>query len=319
MYYFQSGRRASAIVGSANFTEAAVTGNVEAALLVEGSHDDELLLSIRSMIESLWVNGSLIDSSFLESYKLQYEASRRYREVLSKPVRRKNSTENATYSNLLTMSWDDYVEAVKSEAVKSSSNHTLEGRLNVLRKSRLLLDEVNGFSDLSLEQRKAIAGIVGRKEKFGNELDNYDWAWFGSMFGAGSFKNRIAENDHHFTLALEHIPSIGEITWDDYQAFIKEFLRAFEFAERRGGVPTASRVLAMKRPDYFVCANKKNILKLSDDLGFKKTLDFDSYWMDIIEPITQAKWWQVRRPSGVEGRIWDGRAAMIDAIYYDPD
>ena len=313
-YYFQSGDLATAIVGSANFTRAGTTENIEAALLLEGSSDDGPLRSIRIMIESLWTVGSPIDDDFLTDYRLQYAANKRHRKALNKPFRMHRAKKNAAHPDLLTMSWHDYVSTVKS-----SPHHDLDGRLNMLRKANLLLNSITAFSDLSLEERKAIAGVVGRKEEFGNDLDNYDWGWFGSMFGAGSFRNRIAENDSHLSLAFEHIPPTGEVTQDDYLAFIEEFSLAFETSERQGGVPTASRMLAMKRPDQFVCVDKKNIRRLSDDLGFARTtLDFDRYWTDIVEPITQANWWQVRRPPGTDGRIWDGRAAMLDAIYYEP-
>lgn len=75
----------------------------------------------------------------------------------------------------------------------------------------------------------------------------------------------------------------------------------------------------MKRPDQFVCVDERNIRLMSEDLGFAPTtLNFEKYWAEIIEPIMQARWWLVRRPPGTEGRIWDARAAMLDAIYYEP-
>ncbi len=313
-YYFQSGDRAAAIVGSANFTRGGTTENIEAALLLEGSSKDKPLRSIKRMVETLWTEGSPIDADFLTFYRLQYAANKHLRKMLNKPLRIHRATKNATNPDLLTKTWQEYVTAVRS-----SPPHDLNGRLDILRKAHVLLNSVTRFSDLGLEERKAIAGVVGQKEEFGNDLDNYDWGWFGSMFGAGSFRNRIAENDSHLSLALEHIPPIGEVTQDDYRAFIEEFLLAFETSKRQGGVPTASRLLAMKRPDLFVCVDNKNIRKLSKDLGFTRTtLNFESYWSNIIEPITQSNWWQVRRQYGTDGRIWDSRAAMLDAIYYEP-
>jgi HKD family nuclease len=314
VYYFGSDDYAAAIVGSANFTQAGTTVNIEAAFLLEGSSDEEPLRSIKRMIESLWSEGSPIDDDFLTSYTLQYTANQRHRKALRKPIRLRRPKKTASHPDLLTMSWRDFVAAVKS-----SIHHDLDIRLDVLSKARLLINRVNTFSELSLAERKAIAGVVGRNEEFGNDLDNYEWGWFGSMFGFGDLKNRIAENDIHLSLAFEHIPSTGEVTQDDYFRFIEEFLLAFENSERQGGVPSASRLLAMKRPDLFVCVDKKNLRKMSEDFGFSRTtLNFERYWTDIIEPITQANWWQVRRPSGLNGRIWDGRAAMLDAIYYEP-
>jgi HKD family nuclease len=315
IYYFQSGKNAAAIVGSANFTKAGTSTNIEAALLLEGLAAEKPLLDIRILIESLWSKGSAIDNTFLTSYGLQHAANRRHREALSKPVRINRATLNATQPNLLTMSWKEYVAAVKN-----SPYHGLDKRLRMLNKAQSLLNGVDEtFSDLKLEERKAIAGVIGRNETFGTEIDNYDWGWFGSMFGAGSFKNRINENDLHLSAALDHIPRAGEVSHDDYCSFINEFLLAFKNAAKQGNVPTASRLLAMKRPDVFPCVDSRNIKKMSADLGFAySTLNFEKYWTEIVEPITTAKWWQSRRQRGVDGRIWDYRAAMLDAIYYEP-
>ena len=76
--------------------------------------------------------------------------------------------------------------------------------------------------------RKAIAGIIGKKEKAGTQLESYDWGWFGSMVGAGVFRNRISENDDDLSLALDHIPTTGDVSEDDYNAFINCFQKAFK-------------------------------------------------------------------------------------------
>lgn len=313
-YYFQSGVKAAAIVGSANFTRAGTTENIEAAVLIEGSTNDEPLQKVRAMVVDLWKIGTPIDDEFLISYRLQYAANLKYRDALNKPLRVARPAEKAAHPDLLTMSWPDYVAEVKA-----SKHHDLIGRLDMLRKAHALLNCVNSFSELGPDARKAIAGVVGRRQKLLDGLNEYDWGWFGSMFGAGSFKNRIAENDPHLSRAMDFIPPTGEIVRDDYLAFVEEFNRAFDNSKRAGRVPTASRLLAMKRPDYFVCVDERNRKGLSSDLGFfPTTLDFAKYWTEVVEPITQAKWWQVRRPPGTDGRIWDCRAAMLDAIYYEP-
>jgi len=110
------------------------------------------------------------------------------------------------------------------------------------------------------------------------------------------------------------------VSIDNYNAYIEHFKNAFEGKERGAGIATASRLLSMKRPDLFVCINNKNKKGICQDLGVApSTLDFDKYWTHIIEPITQAEWWNAQRPSGEDGLIWDYRSAMLDAIYYDPN
>jgi hypothetical protein len=56
---------------------------------------------------------------------------------------------------------------------------------------------------------------------------------------------------------------------------------------------------------------------LGRNIGFAPTtLDFAKYWQNVIEPIMDAPWWGAARPHGGSGRLWDGRVAMLDAIYY---
>ena len=137
------------------------------------------------------------------------------------------------------------------------------------------------------------------------------------MQGAGVFKNRVIENDPHLSAALDCIAPAGEVTEEDFQRFANLFQRAFADASRNGGIPTASRLLAMKRPDYFVCVDSKNVERLANNFGFARTtLGFETYWSKVVEPIMQARWWQTPRPRGREGRIWDGRAAMLDTLFY---
>jgi len=312
IYYFESKDKAAAIVGSANFTNGGVGGsNIEAAILIEGGVNDEPLIDIKNMVNSLWEEGSLISKDFLAAYELQYEANKKHRNALNKKLRINKPKPNAAYPELLTMPWSQY-----RKIIKSSNSHDLKRRLDVLNKAQSLLNSVQSFSDLGILDRKAIAGIIGKKEKAGTQLESYDWGWFGSMAGAGVFRNRISENDDDLSLALDHIPATGDVSEDDYNAFIKCFQKAFKKSKRNGGVPTASRLLAMKRPDQFVCVDQLNRKNLSKDLGFTESrLNFEMYWSEIIEPIMQSSWWQVSRPPGIEGKLWDGRVAMLDAIY----
>jgi len=316
IYYFESKNKAVAIVGSANFTNGGVGGNnIEAAILIEGSVDDEPLIDIKNMVNSLWEEGSQISKDFLASYELQYAANKKHKKALNKKLRINKPKDDATYPELLTMSWSKY-----RKIVKSSDSHDFKRRLDVLNKAQSLFNSVQSFSDLDMQKRKAISGVIGREEKFDNELDDYDWGWFGSMFGSGVFKNRINENDEYLSLALDHIPTTGDVSEDDYNAFIDDFKKAFKDSKRNGGVPTASRLLAMKRPDQFVCVDSLNRKNLSKDLGFLvSSLNFKMYWSEIIEPIMQSSWWQSPRPSGIDGKLWDRRVAMLDAIYYEPN
>lgn len=45
---------------------------------------------------------------------------------------------------------------------------------------------------------------------------------------------------------------------------------------------------------------------------------YDRYWDEIVERIMDAPWWNAPRPTrSLEAAVWDGRAAMLDSIFYE--
>jgi hypothetical protein len=57
---------------------------------------------------------------------------------------------------------------------------------------------------------------------------------------------------------LDHIPADGYVSEEQFINFKRHFDLAFQGKAHQGGVATASRLLAMKRPDMFVCVNNAN-------------------------------------------------------------
>jgi hypothetical protein len=214
----------------------------------------------------------------------------------------------------LEMDWSTFVAKVRAD-----QHHSAEQRVEVLATTRVLFESQLHFSDLQPVERKAIAGTLGKNER-ARDFGFYEWGWFGTTGAFGVFKNRINENVPEISAALDWIPLNGPVSDVNYQRFIQTFLEAFEGSPRQPGIAHASRLLAMKRPDYFVSFNKPNSRGLSAHFGVRaSSVNLSTYWNDIIEPITYSKWWRSPRPRGADGRIWDGRAAFLDALYYQPD
>lgn len=136
------------------------------------------------------------------------------------------------------------------------------------------------------------------------------------MVGAGKFQNRINTNNIFISNALDTIPLQGNIYKSDYNSFVDLFQQAFP--DGGAGVAIASRLLAMKRPDYFVCLDKQNRPKLCNEFGISTTVTFDEYWDDIVERIVDSVWWSSERPTDdIETQAWLGRTAMLDTIFYE--
>jgi len=137
------------------------------------------------------------------------------------------------------------------------------------------------------------------------------------MKALGKFQNRIKNNNIDISQALDAIPFQDSVHKSHYLDFVRFFQKAFP--DGGAGVAIASRLLTMKRPDYFVCLDKKNRPKLCEEFGIaKKSVSFEEYWDDIIERILDSVWWSSEKPSeGIELQAWQGRSAMLDVIFYE--
>lgn len=95
VYYFQSKRRAAAIVGSANFTRGGTEVNVEVSVLMEGESEDEQLKSIKNIVSKLWKRGEKITHDFVGRYRERHNANRHVRERLEEKFVLKKDVDNS--------------------------------------------------------------------------------------------------------------------------------------------------------------------------------------------------------------------------------
>ena len=316
VYYFaMASSEWKCLIGSANFTRSAMESNQEMAVLVE-SHDPgaaQLKKEVLVSIEKWWVTAKYMDREGLEYYREQWEKNR------VKNSRRAGAFGRMTASEVVSdrgtaaidipiikMNWKDFSTRVKNERDKDKP--VLDVRLSVLQGARSLFLKYGHFHEVPKGNRYEIGGLV--RDSYSN------FGWFGSMYGAWQFKSVVSGNDKHISRALDKIPIKGKIERDDYVAFIDEYKKAFP--DGGDGIATTTRLLAMKRPDVFVCLGNRNKRQLCKSFGIPQNVDYEMYWDSIIERIQASIWWNSARPtSGPERFVWDGRAAFLDALFYE--
>lgn len=314
IYYFTTGTKAEAIVGSANFTGGGLGANLEASVHVKGNLDDPFFAQIRDQFEAYKPLHLPITKPLATSYRRQAEAAR------SKP-RPRNPTlpdEKKSFERfnapLATMSWATFVEEARAD-----HHHDFTKRMKLLRAIQHMFVKIASFADLTVAEWKGIAGAIGESEAIEAGLDDLDWGWFGSMGGAGTFAQLIGQQNADLAAALDMIPRRGDVTEDQFDAYAEAFTASFTGRARIARLAPATRLLAMKRPDVFVCVNGENRRGLAEALAFAPTtLNLDNYWERVIEPIRQAPWYTTPRPASQNLELWDARVAMLDAIYYEP-
>lgn len=315
IYLFKTGKAFSLVLGSPNFTHAGFGKNHEAAILIEGDISDSLYKDVYKEIQSVWEDANPIREDFLRAYKLKHDATRSARKDLETDLPIGLPSADSDFSNLLEDDWKEFLIRVKADPERN-----LTGRVELLDQARIWFSQTPRFESMSENKRKAIAGTFARNETKPHDVPDLDWAWFGSMTGAGVFKGLVKSQPEGLSAALDFIPRTGIVSESDFERFKNAFVKAFHKSERRGGLATASRLLAVKRPDYFVCVDTPNKKKLADAIGIRKShVNLDNYWTHIIRPLLCSPWWNSARPvDDFDGRIWDSRMAFIDAFCYEP-
>lgn len=306
IFLFRSGRCWDAFVGSANLTRGALGPNAEVVMHV--THEDgadHMRSDVQDTIKRFRSDGKKASPEIAEAYREAHERMKKLRDRLSGGYGSAKS-KSPLQSEVMSMSWRQFYAAVREPG-----DGYLRDRIRLLADARDAFRTHASFAAMHVDTRAMIAGLPnGRTDKQG---------YFGSMKGDGVFHGAIKGDTPGISAALDRIPLEGPVRREDYEAFVGEFEQALLDGRRRPGV--ASRLLAMKRPDTFVCLSKRNRAGLADDFGISASgIDFDVYWDSVVGRIGDSRWWSASPPGGGdELATWQGRAAMLDAIFYDHD
>lgn len=312
VYCFDMGDHLVVVTGSHNLTRSAFSVNTEASAIMTGSRADPNLRSFFGFVEKCWRTGTRVDAAWLYGYRANHVRSRRLMKVAATWIDVKPSKAKADLPGMQDMDWERYVKEVTSDQI-----HGVEGRLQVLEKIRELL-RGRSFADVPERDRKRVAGTLGSVEAVEAGLD---WNWFGSMHPSPAFCRAVMLRANDLAAAMSAIPAEGGVDHEDYKLFVQRFMASFDPTMRGGGgIATATRLLAMKRPDQFVCLSSANKDGVCSHFGQPpSTTQLENYWERIIEPMRLSPWWRAAEPANtLERRIWRGRAAMLDAIHYVP-
>ena len=302
---FYSQKNWDLIIGSANLTSGAFNNNSELMLHISSSQEESLKKDVLEKIDIYFKAAETMTSERAIDYRKLYEKMRlKLSALYNNYGNNKDKAKPPIKTKILPLSWSDYYSEVQDD-----NTHGTDARLKLLREINVAFSKTETFSNMDVEIRKAIGGFESKR------IENAKW--FGSMKGVGYFAQAINQNNQYISNALDFIPLTGEINRNDYLNFIEEYKKAFP--KGRHGIATSSRLLAMKRPDYFVCLDKRNAKGICDDFGVTRSgITYERYWDELLQRIYNSVWWQSDKPKGKrELEAWNARAAMLDAIFYD--
>ncbi|MDD5612639.1 MAG: phospholipase D family protein, partial [Gallionella sp.] len=144
VYLFIKGNQAAAIVGSANFTNGAMSKNEEAAVMLTADSSDSVIQGIKDMVGEAWQDGKAIDQDFLDAYRLHYRATAHYRRELGKQRKLVKPGKSARNKGLQLWSWDEYARKVQNDP-----HHAYDGRIALLKEARELFVRNDYFADMT--------------------------------------------------------------------------------------------------------------------------------------------------------------------------
>lgn len=307
LYFFEfEDNKWECVVGSANFTHGGLTTNCEVA--VHFSHSDlgaaAFLSEIKETLDSFKSMGKRLTPLELSAYRAVWRRQQDRLRPLSGRYQGSSidgrSGKSPLDVELFVEDWRAYYKSVAGDKTQT------EARLAVLEEAKRLFAAHRRFRDMDESSRKGIAGFL--------QTEELDWLWFGSMKGHGYFKQAVIQNNETLSDALDEIPMNGAVTNAHFDRFVEKFREAFPNA----GVATATRLLALKRPDYFVCFDSKNRKKLCEAFETPQNVTLDDYWERVVGRLTDSNWWNSSPPSELpQRRIWNCRAAFLDVLFYE--
>lgn len=305
VYLFWNESSWEMFVGSANMTRGGLGTNAEIiAHIDDGDGAQRAKAQLLHAIAGYWKSARVMTAPEAKAYGTAWLIRRPSREQLSGYFGRRKSVVHPA-DTVLELDWDGYLSAIgKAETAKR-----LRERSGLLAAARDAFLGQASYAAMDDSTRRMIAGLPS---------DAYpESGWFGSMVGAGVFFSAVRKNSRHLSAALDHIPLRGDVSRTSYDAYLDSFRKAFP--NGRHGIATATRLLAMKRPDQFVCLDGKNRSRLCRNFGIPASgMTYQRYWDEIIEQLRLSPWWRADAPHVAQGReIWLSRAAMLDAIFYE--
>lgn len=296
--FYNSSREWSAIIGSSNFTLHGFHKNTEANVLISDKDGGITFGQISNFISKIWEGAEQVDSQFLKKYKKAYAFQSK---KLSSLEKLQTYDKKDVSSILEMMTWDEYVDNL------DRSDNANEIRIRLLEKAYEIFRKNKPFDSLPIDTRRALAGFPRKDAKISEDID---WKFFGSMVGAGDFKHDILHNIK-IGKALDKIPMKGPVTKEMFLEYCKAF-------NRNNPIGCATRLLAIKRPDFFVAINNKNKKVLGKMLNMPQS-DFNigNYW-NILMRIHNSIWFHDSshvHPQDMNKKRF--QVALLDILSYE--
>jgi hypothetical protein len=304
-YLFKNKDNYALFVGSSNFTYNGFYINTEINTLIEGEASKEI-----SKIETIFKEWKSTNCSFdpndkwLKNYRTAYENQRKV-ERKNKIKTPRDNEESVSASNWLSKAnWKLYFKEVNNGlAEKEGEEFGCNALLDVAKEKLTLPWDITIFDDI--ENRR----IIGGMGKYG---------WLGHVAASGMFRKFMANGSNakkrHAVTAINNICNLK--TPLNLEALSQQLEILINIGPT---IKVWSRILTILRPDIFCTVASPSVREnLSSTLEIPKS-HFETVdgYIQLIILIHSCPWYNSRKPKiKKEIKIWERRAAFMDAIFY---
>jgi hypothetical protein len=219
--------------------------------------------------------------------------------------------------NKLNISWDDYLTAIH----ELPTNYKIAPSLKLLNLADGLMNQLNsGVLESTQSERNLIGGIADNKtiKEYG-----LDTELLGGMSSFAAFKKILKNDPKGVQKLLKIIPANGRIDGWHFMQFTDGYKQLFEDnGTKQAPLFPATRLLAMKRPDQFVCISPDTDDSFYQSFGIKplKKQDFTRYWDEIILTIQKTNWFKQDLPmEPSQLAIYRARVCLLERLLNQPD
>ncbi|MCB1193938.1 MAG: phospholipase D family protein [Leptospiraceae bacterium] len=329
LYLFETELGFSVIMGSSNLTVGGFYHNMESNVLVRGEKSEPFFFELEGFYRLCKKRSRIPDKIDLEKYECDYDECIRISPDLSTFVvadKRKavmtrpgDSLPDYFWEEIFQFNWEEYVHGLKylNYLMRSSlfNLYNEDGNrwdaVNTLDKCFESIHKFKTLSSMPEDERKFFCGTASFKTGCG---------WFGSMTGAGYFKNIVNTQPKILDTHLDRIPLIGTVSEDQ----VIEYFNGILSVEHIGS-GIALRLLSMKRPDLFLSINKRTekvIVERTNLKGLKynsqRKEEFIEAYLEFHRRIYNSPWFQYNLPTeGIEAKISKYRVAWLDPFFYE--
>ncbi len=303
----RAGDRVRALIGSSNLTTGGYALNTEIGVSLEGPVSAPPLALLSETLDALWSRPDAIvpDDAWMDWYRNRHAKRPRPRPSAGPLPGHRRPT-----SRVLELSWSEYFgELLGHEGRESVHGGTVKvfprkaSYRSEVRACRKAFARNQRFADMPDRDRALVSGYGGGTT-----------GYLGHMGTAMQFRKLVKNRPEEVGAVLDRLPLDGDLD----SKTIDEVVRGL-FAVTGVGLPSGTRLLSAKRPDYFFPANDANIARIDELIGSIRPSarrSADDY-LALLEQVRQAPWWRAPEPDDrAQRRTWRARAALLDVLLY---